>query len=78
MPPKTPTSLAAGTRLAHYGFSACVSTPVFSSPGETMSVPGLSPDGREIFLVITKRQAEIVLAKLTGGGKQRHKGHNDD
>lgn len=44
-----------------------VSTTVFSSPGETISAPGLSPDGREIYLVITKRQAEIVLAKLTGG-----------
>ena len=27
----------------------------------------LPPDGHEIYLVITKQQSEIVLAKLTGG-----------
>lgn len=44
-------------------------TPVFSSPGEAIGAHGLSPDAREIFLVITKRQSEIVLARLSGGAK---------
>ena len=58
-----------GQRLVLLDLTTKVSTPVFSSPGETISAPGLSPDGREIYLVITNRQADIVLAKLTGGGK---------
>jgi len=52
-------------RLALLDLTAKVSTPVFSSSTESVSGAGLSPDGRDIFLVITKRQAEIVLAKLT-------------
>ena len=56
-------------RLALLDVTTKVSTPVFSSLGEALSGAGLSPDGREIYLVITKRQAEIVLAKLTGGGQ---------
>ena len=54
-------------RLAVVDTTTKVITPVFSSLGETLASPGLSADGREIYLVITKRQAEIVLAKLTGG-----------
>jgi len=56
-------------RLALLDLTTKVSTPVFSSAREGLSGAGLSPDGREIYLVITKRQSEIVLAKLTGGGK---------
>ena len=54
-------------RLAVVDTTTKAITPVFSSLGERFSTPGLSPDAREIYLVITKRQAEIVLAKLTGG-----------
>ena len=54
-------------RLAVVDTTTKVITPVFSSLGETLSTPGLSADAREIYVVITKRQAEIVLAKLTGG-----------
>ena len=58
-----------GQRLVLLDLTTKVSTPVFSSSREGLSQAGLSPDGREIYLVITKRQAEIVLAKLTGGGQ---------
>ena len=52
-------------RLALVDTITKVSTLVYSSPRETLNGAGLSPDGREIYLVITKRQAEIVHAKLT-------------
>jgi serine/threonine protein kinase len=58
-----------GRRLLLLDLTTKVSTPVFSSSSETISGGGLSPNGREIYLVITQRQSEIVLAKLTGGGK---------
>ena len=53
-------------RLELVDITTKTSTPVFSSPRETLSSPGLSWDAREIYLVITQHQAEIVLAKLTG------------
>ena len=53
-------------RLAIVDTTTKVSTPVFSAARETLSAPGLSPGAREIYLVITKRQAEIVLARLSG------------
>lgn len=40
---------------------------VFSSPRETLSAPELSPGAREIYVIITDPQSDIVLAKLTGG-----------
>lgn len=41
-----------------------ISRPLFSSPGEGFGAPGLSPDAREIYVVISKAQSDIVLAKL--------------
>jgi len=45
-----------------------VTKQVFSAPRESLSAPELSPDAREIYVVITNPQSDIVLAKLTGGG----------
>jgi len=58
-----------GRGLVLLDITTKVSTPVFSSAREELSGAGLSADTREIYLVITKRQSEIVLAKLTGDGK---------
>ena len=44
-----------------------ISTPVYSSPGETLGGAGLSPDAREIYINIYRQQADIALAKLPGG-----------
>ena len=44
-----------------------ISTPVYSSPGETLGGAGLSPDAREIYINIYRQQSDIVLAKLPAG-----------
>ena len=46
-----------------------VSKHVFSLPREVTGWPELSPDAREIYMVITNPQSDIVLAKLTGGAR---------
>ena len=46
-----------------------VSKQVFSLPREVTGALELSPDGREIYVVITNPQSDIVLAKLTGGAR---------
>ena len=46
-----------------------VSKQVYSAPGESFAGLGLSPDACEIYAVIVNPQADIVLAKLTGGAK---------
>lgn len=43
------------------------STVVFSSPGERVSTGlSLSPDGREIYVGISRQQSDIVLGRLPG------------
>jgi hypothetical protein len=46
-----------------------VTKQVFSLPREYFGALELSPDAREIYAVITNAQSDIVLAKLTGGGR---------
>jgi hypothetical protein len=47
-----------------------VSRPLLAlPPGEGLNGMALSPDAREIYGVIFKPEADIVLAKLTGAGK---------
>ena len=55
-----------GRELLLLDTSTKISTPVYSSPGETLGGAGLSPDAREIYVNIYRPQADIVLAKLPG------------
>ncbi len=56
-----------GGKLVLLDTATKASTIVFSSPGETLGGPGLSPDAREIYLTISRQQSDIVLAKLSAG-----------